>query len=113
MYKTDFFFSSSYRKTPPTGELPEYNKSRRQRKRFHVPNRRPQFSNTRPLDRFVMARRSRKKHPGLRQVLSPKAMYSSGPPNYEVKFFFYLSLYFALLSCTDHFVINCVLMVLN
>jgi len=73
------------RKTPPTGELPEYNKSRKQRKRFHVPNLRPQFSNTRPLDRFVMARRSRKKHPGLRQVLSPKAMYSSGPPNYECK----------------------------
>jgi len=75
------------RKTPPTGELPEYNKSRKQgKRRFHFHDQMPRSLHARSLDRPMLTpRRPRKKHPGLRQVLSPKALYSSGPPGYEFK----------------------------
>ena len=81
--------SSNNQKTPPTGELPEF-KSRRRDEKFRFHDHVPRSLHARPIGRFMQTRRGRKmKHPGLRQVLSPKALYPSAPPIYKVLDFFY------------------------
>ena len=80
--------NSNNQKTPPTGELPEF-KSRRHGKKFRFHDHIPRSLHAKPLGKFLQTRGGRKKkHPGLRQVLSPKALYPSAPPIYKVLIFF-------------------------
>jgi len=70
---------------PPTGELPEYNKSRKNKrnKRFYFDDQKHRSLHAKRLGRCMVPKQRRKKHPGLRQVLSPKALYPSAPPGYK------------------------------
>ena len=71
---------------PPTGELPENNKSRKNKrnKRFYFDDQKHRSLQAKRLGRCMVPKQRRKKHPGLRQVLSPKALYPSAPPGYKV-----------------------------
>ena len=71
---------------PPTGELPENNKSRKNKrnKRFYFDDQKHRSLHAKRLGRCMVPKQRRKKHPGLRQVLSPKALYPSAPPGYKV-----------------------------
>jgi len=70
---------------PPTGELPENNKSRKNKrnKRFYFDDQKHRSLHAKRLGRCMVPKQRRKKHPGLRQVLSPKALYPSAPPGYK------------------------------
>ena len=72
---------------PPTGELPENNKSRKNKrsKRFYFDDQKHRSLHAKRLGRCMVPKQRRKKHPGLRQVLSPKALYPSAPPGYKVQ----------------------------
>ena len=74
---------NSNQRTPPTGELPENNKSRKN-KRFYFDDQKHRSLHAKRLGRCMVPKQRRKKHPGLRQVLSPKALYPSAPPGYKV-----------------------------
>ena len=71
---------------PPPGELPENNKSRKNKrnKRFYFDDQKHRSLHAKRLGRCMVPKQRRKKHPGLRQVLSPKALYPSAPPGYKV-----------------------------
>jgi hypothetical protein len=77
---------NSNERTPPTGELPENNKSRKNKrsKIFYFDDQKHRSLHAKRLGRCMVPKQRRKKHPGLRQVLSPKALYPSAPPGYKV-----------------------------
>ena len=85
--KTDGFQKkSNQNKKPPTGELPDFtNRNYRNNKGNHHYQKKPRLLDVRPLGISITPKHRRKKHPGLRQVLSPKALYPSAPPGYKVK----------------------------
>merc|ERR1719270_2649397 len=80
----DFKKKSNQNKKPPTGELPDFNnRNHRNNKGNHHYQKNSRLVYVRPLGISITPKHRRKKHPGLRQVLSPKALYPSAPPGYK------------------------------